>query len=150
MSWPFRTFILSKLLCKKWEKGCDLYRKFIWWGSSIVATRFNSIYSGNTFESRGSQSTIYKDTHLKGERKNAARVILLDFLSRKKIASVQCSRGWRKSSKSVIIGVLKYYTDQVNQVDKFYRCYFSFSESTASKSSFSSVAQEARGCCHLK
>lgn len=70
-------------------------------------------------------------------------------LSREKI-SVQCSRGLRKSSKSVIIGVLKYYIDQVNQLDKFYRCYFSFLECTASGNSLSSAAHEERGCCHLK
>lgn len=87
ISWPFHAFILSMLLCQKREKGHDLCRKYIWQGSSIVATRFNSIYSGNTSESRGSQSTIYKDTHLKGERKNPPEVISLLFLSRKKIAS---------------------------------------------------------------
>lgn len=68
----------------------------------------------------------------------------------KKIASVRYSRRLRKSSQSVIIGVLKYYTDWVTQLDKFYRCYFSLLESTASENSFSFAAHEARGCCHLK
>lgn len=90
MSWSFHTFILSTLLSKKWGKGRDLYRKCIWRGSVIVAARYNSIHSGNTFESRGSLHAIYEDTHLRGERKTAVRVIVLVSLSRKEIASVQC------------------------------------------------------------